>query len=243
MIRNPSQFQLDKAVRNGDNIKVTKLPFYYQIALKLIDRISGNSPVYVKYKEKEYDQRCITINTKEELESYCERNCQGEIYNLISTNVSLQTIPLFGNIDYIMMKYKNETIKFKYSDIKTLIDIISTRYNRALDGKEISYKEISRIQLTEFIIDSNKYIFKNGSGLDITYLSNIKNNKMKICESFLGIETEEYPVSTEREKEEAVKNFENILVARIDLLLKNPLIESDLIVEKINLGEDTSIEI
>lgn len=243
MIRSPSQYQLNASIENGDKITILKFTFYQKLILTLSDKLTQRKPVYLDYKGEKYDQRAIVIYTKEEMESYYEKRCNMEINHISLKGSILRPVAIFGNVNYIMINDGDKTLKFNYSDFKSLIDTISLRYERAMDGKELLYKETSRSQLSEFSTNSVIYKFKNGAGLDIRLLTNTKNNRVKICEEFLGIETEEYLMSNKKEKDKAIKEFEKILISRLEILLNNPLIETDLIIDKVNLGEDTSIDI
>lgn len=240
MIKNPSQYQLDRAVENEDLIIIGQPSLWNKIQDYFIRKLTNQDIFKIKYKGKLIDNRLINIYSKEESHSNVEKNLIAMVYQRKDARIHVnKPVRLMGNINYIMVENGKEGVQFEFNTVKTLIDEIERKYKDLIENTSlIDYMEVKHSIVKEYKYNNYKYEFLNGFHLDIAICKNVKNSKYRVIESSFGLQTDEFNTDNE-----AFEQLSDLLETRIDLALNNKLIHFKDVCRRERIGEDSSLEI
>lgn len=239
MISNPTQRQIDMAIKNEDTVRIVKPSLIGILINNIIRLIMGIPKDYVIYKDKKFDSSFVYIYTKEEIASFVQREMPVSTCSSRNPLIRIsKNVKVAGGIEKIIFDFGDTTAIFDYEEMESLMENIKTRYDAAVKNPQITnHSQIRRTEVKEYVHNGYKYSFLSGFSLDIIVTKNRLNDKIKIFELSLGVESDEYDNETL-----AFNDLSDKLEARIEILLNNKLCEADKLIKRERVGTTTDVK-
>ena len=239
MITNPTQAQIDNAIKRNDMIKVEKRTFIEKLFNKWVKFITGTKPDYVLYNGELYDNIDIFIVSKEEAASIVLNDIPGVIFKKGKSLLPVRKmIKVNAGINKVSFSYDNIILSLDYNELSNIFLTVKNRYNSALEHpKAGEYVEVKKIRDTYYTHNGYTYEFINGFYIDIMVTKNLKTNKYRLVELSFGIETEDFDTFSA-----ALNNLYDIIEARVNILLENKFTKADTLIKRERITGGSEIE-
>lgn len=240
MIKNPSQYQINLAIESDDYVVARELTGFIKLFDKFMKKLLNITPNMVTYKNKKYDSRLVVIYSKEEMYSFIHREIDGTLHNKKNPNIKISRMfDVDANINFVVFELGEQVFKIDFFDLYNLLDGVKIKYNSMIENPESTkYQEVIKSSVSKYKDDEYEYEFLNGFHLDLVTVQNMKSQNIKIHERTFGVETDEF-----KTEDEAYQQLSDILKARIEVAISNPILDDKKLLRRKRIGENHSIEV